>query len=260
MTGAVPPRQPEVRSWAKLALAVAASLVAVAALPDTLFRYDNNGNLHVVTDPVIDPNNCGGPGLVCPARANATSVCRAGACDAICAAGWGDCDSSKTTNGCETRINSVASCGACGLVCPTPDHGAPVCNEQCGGETCSARCGISCFDGYTECGGRCVPLATDVNNCGACGIVCPGLANGYPVCTAGACGLACLPPFAICGQTCLDPLAAPTVCQPEDPGVGLAECVEFPVWDMARVEFGPEGTLVAHRLPQCAGLDVKWPF
>lgn len=244
---------------AKIGVAAAVLVVGAAALADTLFRYDNNGNLHVVTDPVTDPNNCGGPGAVCPGYPNANPVCSRGACGAACAAGWGNCDGAMSSNGCETRINSPTQCGACGLECPTPENGRPACIEQCAGETCQARCGVSCFPDFTDCGGRCVSLVSDAENCAACGHVCPGLTNGYGVCAGAACGLACHPPYAMCGGACLDPLASPATCKPEDEAGVLAECVDFPVWDMVRVDFGDNGSLVARRLPQCAGLGVKWP-
>ena len=31
-----------------------------------------------------------------------------------------------------------------------------------------------CAKGYTECDGLCVDLLVDGNNCGACGVICPG--------------------------------------------------------------------------------------
>ena len=34
--------------------------------------------------------------------------------------------------------------------------------------------GAKCGEGYSECNGQCVDLMVDSNNCGACGVVCPG--------------------------------------------------------------------------------------
>jgi hypothetical protein len=55
--------------------------------------------------------------MACPARANATPVCAAGACAQVCAAGFGDCDG-DATNGCESNLQtSATSCGRCGNAC-----------------------------------------------------------------------------------------------------------------------------------------------
>lgn len=249
-------------SWAKLAVAGMACAVAGGAFADTLYRYDNNGNLHVVTDPMIDLANCGAPGHACWVPPNAAAVCSNGVCGGRCAPGWANCDDWMNYNGCEVRINTVGNCGACGLVCPKPAHGVATCPEQCSGDACQARCGVTCDTGYTDCNNQCVSLSSDPGNCRACGNACPGLANGAPICTpegGGTCGLICHLPFALCGRSCLDPVLPPTSCQP-DPVVGRAtECVAFPAWDMVRVEETPYGTLVEHRLPSCAGLAMGWP-
>lgn len=46
--------------------------------------------------------------------------------------------------------------------------------------------------------------ATDPNNCGACGAVCPARANALPVCTSGHCGLSCVPGFGDCNGVAMD--------------------------------------------------------
>ena len=52
----------------------------------------------------------------------------------------------------------------------------------------------------------CTNLQTDTGNCGACGTVCPGVANGFPTCAGGVCGISCNSAFTAC------PANAPTAC------------------------------------------------
>lgn len=56
------------------------------------------------------------------------------------------------------------------------------------------------FQGLDDCGGVCVDLREDDNNCGACGVVCSGCSNGQcpspePV---------CIPELTNCGGLCTD--------------------------------------------------------
>ena len=46
-------------------------------------------------------------------------------CQPSCSSGWGDCDGNKN-NGCETQLNTLTDCGACGASC-TKAHGTPTC-------------------------------------------------------------------------------------------------------------------------------------
>jgi hypothetical protein len=66
--------------------------------------------------------------------------------------------------------------------------------------------GVTCPVGQTACGGTCVNLSTDRNNCGACGVVCSGAAQ----CVSGSCcaddgtacqGVSCGVRQNNCGQT-----------------------------------------------------------
>jgi F5/8 type C domain len=130
--------------------------------------------------------SCGGCGVVCPARANATSACAAGVCGFACAAGFGDCDR-DAANGCETDTRaSVAHCGGCGMAC------APRANATA---SCAAgSCAYACADGFADCDGSAAngcetDTRTSLANCGACGRGCaPTDATG--VCVAGACRVA----------------------------------------------------------------------
>jgi hypothetical protein len=60
--------------------------------------------------------------------------------------------------------------------------------------------GLTCPTGSQECGGSCVVLSRDPQNCGACGTVCPA----GQVCTQGQCLLNCLGGATKCGDACTD--------------------------------------------------------
>jgi hypothetical protein len=65
---------------------------------------------------------------------------------------------------------------------------------------CSSK-KTSCTGGSQACGNTCVRLASDNQNCGACGNACaPG-----NVCANGACTFACPPGLLDCGGSCIDP-------------------------------------------------------
>lgn len=77
-------------------------------------------------------------------------------------------------------------------------------------------CGVSCNAGFTLCAGRCVNLATDTANCGACGTTCTA-AHGVPACQSGRCTIAsCLSGYADCNGSfsdgCEAALDSPTSC------------------------------------------------
>jgi hypothetical protein len=137
----------------------------------------------VCVDLVTDALNCGVCGLECAYGES----CAGGACQSACATGLSMC------NGvCVDTATDPANCGGCGSLwaCGTL--------QSCQGGACvgielDAEAGeitLSCEQmGLTDCGGVCVDLLTDHDNCGACGNSCyPGLCSkAYPgtctVCT-----------------------------------------------------------------------------
>jgi hypothetical protein len=142
-----------------------------------------------------DTNNCGVCGNTC-STANGTPACIAGACTlAACNSGFADCDGNPA-NGCETNTtNDVQNCGSCSHVCGIA-NGTP----SCFAGACRV---LSCNSGFADCdsnpnNGCETNVATNPNNCGACGRVC-SVSHGTPSCTAGACQVAaCNTGFADC--------------------------------------------------------------
>jgi hypothetical protein len=146
-------------------------------------------------DTRVTLTHCGACNNACPARANATPTCAAGACGFLCDAGFDDCDG-DASNGCEadTRV-STAHCGACGTVCATRANAATTC--------VAGACGFACDAGFRDCDGDAsngceVDIRTSTTHCGSCGMACAMLASGAPVCSAGACGVACELGFGNC--------------------------------------------------------------
>lgn len=84
----------------------------------------------------------------------------------------------------------------CSGICEPPTA-PPTVRNRC-------RCGV----GTTICRNTCVNLRNDIDNCGACGHVCPKVSNnqclGAPICTNGACGFEPLPSGTWCndGNAC----------------------------------------------------------
>jgi hypothetical protein len=71
---------------------------------------------------------------------------------------------------------------------------------------CDAKRELVCAQGTTDCGGRCVSLDTDSQNCGACGRA----VGPLQICAAAA--AACAPGIDLCGATCTDLARDPGNC------------------------------------------------
>lgn len=142
----------------------------------------------------IDPEHCGGCDVRCDAP-SATTACVASSCVVVaCGPGTGDCDGAAAT-GCETETRgSFDHCGACGRSCALRGT-----TRECRSSDCVT---LGCMPGFQDCNGgadgcEAYPLS-DRNNCGGCGVVCPG---GQACDNGGCCplGLAFCP-----GVGCVD--------------------------------------------------------
>jgi hypothetical protein len=146
-----------------------------------------------------DPQNCFSCGMVCPSPLpNVVPTCITGVCGGTqCELGYAHCDGNPA-DGCEANIyTDPNNCGACGSVCPALPNATVACtNGACSIASCNAGfadCDKSVYDGCE------VTLATDPNNCSACGMACPAVTEGSPACVAGACAVgSCQPGYANC--------------------------------------------------------------
>lgn len=165
-----------------------------------------------------DATNCGACNNVCSDPADAGEPpphtkygCGNGECGKLqCVQDnqvhWENCDGKIEDNGCEIDLFSLdpKNCGTCGTECAD-------------GETCkrfadgSIACG--CPAGKTLCstfsGPTCVDVTSDVENCGACGHLCPFSGSSikphqYGTCTDGVCGFACEPGWGNCNGNTAD--------------------------------------------------------
>jgi hypothetical protein len=111
----------------------------------------------------------------------------AGGAGGMCSAGTADCDQSAT-NGCETNIaTDTQNCGGCGVVCQSRANSTVGCANQ----ACTLS---SCSPNYKDCNnleadGCETNVATDTQNCGGCGVICPPRANSVVGCANQACTL-----------------------------------------------------------------------
>jgi hypothetical protein len=137
-------------------------------------------------DPLESVTNCGACGTPCT-RPNATATCAGELCRiAACNGGFGNCDGNDG-NGCEDPLDSLSSCGGCGVGCSRPNAIA-----TCGGDVCAIA---SCAAGFGNCdgdgGNGCENTLDSVTHCGGCGVGCSrpnaSASCGGDVCTLGTC-------------------------------------------------------------------------
>src|SRR5579871_4661013 len=146
-------------------------------------------------DTTTDLANCGTCGKAC-SGGHASWTCAMSSCAiAKCNTGYADCNM-MASDGCEVSLsNDPNNCGVCGKTCQVQNAQGTCANGQCSQCACNmgfADCNHNCNDGCE------VNIASDVNNCGACGKVC-SLANAQSACVAGKCVVAqCNPGFSNC--------------------------------------------------------------
>jgi hypothetical protein len=136
---------------------------------------------------------CGDRCTTCPEPAHSTATCDSVVCGFTCAQGYhaseGQCVlvGHEICGGVDKDVQTdTANCGQCSHVCPVP----VVTGYEQSQATCTAGvCGGVCTwvrGTWTVCNNTCTEIATDRENCGYCGHVCPYLAYGYH-CVDGQC-------------------------------------------------------------------------
>lgn len=134
----------------------------------------------------------GGAGVDCGALLD--RQCVLGAC--TCSPNLADCDG-LARNGCEVNVSKDAdNCGTCGDSCSL---------NHISNRTCNGTCNGTCEAGYRDCNGDkrkdgCeVSIASDVKNCGGCGLGC-STDHVSASCTQGVCDGACSGTYADCNK------------------------------------------------------------
>ncbi len=156
---------------------------------------DNDPSNGCEVDAASSVAHCGGCGMACGARPNATARCTEGACAYSCAEGFADCDNDPS-NGCEVDTRtSTAHCGACGTACNAANATATCTMGVCGLGVCNAGFGNCDNNAANGCE---VDTRTSTAHCGACGTTCTTGDNATATCAAGMCGVACATGFGNC--------------------------------------------------------------
>jgi hypothetical protein len=140
-----------------------------------------------------DPDNCGSCGAICR-RDNATAKCDAGICSIEqCDPLWGDCNG-VDEDGCETSLETITDCGACGAICSGPGDCI-----VCTGGVCN-RFDFADCDGNPA-NGEETDICHNERDCGGCDIVC-SVRNGTPECDTGSCVISsCHFPYEDCDNS-----------------------------------------------------------
>ena len=146
-----------------------------------------------------EPGHCGGCAVSCFAQfPHANAACDSGKCVlGSCHQGWGDCDGAAF-NGCETKLDSLWNCGACGHDCSTS---FPQAVGLCvAGQCVISECEPACADCDQNPNNGCEAALGTLENCAACGNNC---ADAYPhaigECSDGLCvSVGCQPGWGDC--------------------------------------------------------------
>jgi hypothetical protein len=143
-----------------------------------------------------DPHTCGACDHDCtqlPFVLTTGVDCAGGRCTYACTPGHADCGDAGA--GCTTSLASTGNCGGCGVACSAA---SPVCEQTTGGSSPYA-CTATCAAGEVNCSATCATLATDPDNCGACGTICSTL-HATATCSASNCLVSCAAGYADCDK------------------------------------------------------------
>ncbi len=115
-----------------------------------------------------------------------------------CARGLADCDHDGV---CETDVTVAASCGGCGVICPSGPHSTPTCSH--------GLCAITCSPGFDDCDAEatngCESDLSTPGTCGSCSNSCGD------ACVDGACA-SCDAPLGLASNDPLDAARALGLC------------------------------------------------
>jgi hypothetical protein len=140
------------------------SFAFTLACDEGLADCDLDGSNWCETNIAADVTNCGSCGVSCSTNHMATRTCTAERCSGTCATGWGDCNSDKQSDGCETNTTSnAAHCGACGNVCAAANAGSTCASGQCQISACAP--GYFDLDGQYANGCECQHVEAAPNAC-----------------------------------------------------------------------------------------------
>jgi len=156
-----------------------------------------DGNLENGCEVSLDSsiNNCGACGAKCNLT-NAESGCTNGQCFITkCNTGFYDCDNNPS-NGCESTLNDLNNCGACGKVCTTENSNSTCVLGQCVVDSCDP--GFANCDSNSQNG--CEASLNSPYTCGSCKNKCY-YPNGIAACVNGNCTLeSCEPGYSDCNN------------------------------------------------------------
>jgi hypothetical protein len=128
---------------------------------------------NVCTNVASAVDDCGGCNMAC-STSHIARHCSGGACDGTCLAGYGDCNGDKRSDGCESALDTVTNCGACGTSCNTANSmGASCAGSACTYTGCSAGA-IDCNSAAPNTNGcECATATTAAQGTpGCCGTQC----------------------------------------------------------------------------------------
>ncbi|AKV00053.1 Tryptophan synthase alpha chain [Labilithrix luteola] len=172
-------------------------------------------------DTTSDDYNCGKCGETCTLSGGPPEAyygCVNSQCDQIkCQARKLDCDHDlklPDSNGCEISTDHPddANCGGCGIACPAGVH--------CTFQTAEMAYSCGCPPGMQDCTGTCVDVASELENCGACGRQCAPLNLPFTgqMCNGGECDFFCQDGHADCNDSADDGCETSLLSDPRNCG------------------------------------------